>query len=109
MPSPRQVLASLIGADRATKWSLVGELGRIRWERRAKGRAFYLDFRPYGLVWSNRGIRITDRATAERLLQEIRGKVAERDSLDSVLAEYVPATAKLNQVPSHLMRWLAVK
>ena len=109
MPSPRQVLASLIGADRATKWSLVGELGRIRWERRAKGRAFYLDFRPYGLVWSNRGIRITDRATAERLLQEIRGKVAERDSLESVLADYVPTTAKLNQVPSHLVRWLAVK
>jgi len=54
---------------------LVGKLGRIR--SRRGGREFFLDFRPYRRAWSNRGIRITDEETACRLLEQIRGQVAE--------------------------------
>jgi len=86
----------------------MGELGKIR--RRRGGREFFLDFRPYGRVWSNRGIRITDEDTARRLLEQIRGRVAdESKALDEVLAEYLPVHAKPNLAPRWLERWLEVK
>ena len=107
MPSPARILASLHGADRAIRWALVGKLGRIR--SRREGREFYLDFRPYGRVWSNRGIRITDGETARRLLEQIRGKVAEGKPILEVLAEFLPQSAKPNLVPIWLERWLDTK
>jgi integrase len=85
----------------------VGKLGRIR--SRREGREFYLDFRPYGRVWSNRGIRITDGETARRLLEQIRGKVAEGKPILEVLAEFLPQSAKPNLVPIWLERWLDTK
>jgi hypothetical protein len=45
-------------------------------------REFYLDFRPVGRVWSNRGIRMTDEETARRLLEKIRDQVAESVSVE---------------------------
>ncbi|MCZ7619853.1 MAG: hypothetical protein M5U32_16700 [Myxococcota bacterium] len=87
--------------------SLVGKLGRIR--SRRGGREFFLDFRPYGRVWSNRGIRITDEATARRLLEKIRGQVAEDRPLPEVLADYLPAHAKPNLAPVWIDKWLDVK
>jgi len=107
MPSPAQVLASLEGTQRAVRWELVGKLGRIR--SRRGGREFFLDFRPYGRVWSNRGIRITDEATARRLLEQIRGQVAEERPLEEVLADYLPAHAKPNLVPAWIEKWLDLK
>jgi len=52
----------------------VAKLGRIRSRRRGKKgvQEFYLDFRPYGRVWSHRGIRLTDEETARRLMEQIR-------------------------------------
>lgn len=86
----------------------MGELGKIR--RRRGGREFFLDFRPYGRVWSNRGIRITDEDTARRLLEQIRGRVAEQNKpLDEILAAYLPVHAKPNLVPRWIERWLDVK
>jgi hypothetical protein len=85
----------------------VGKLGRIRGRR--GGREFYLDFRPYGRVWSNRGIRITDEDTARRLLEQIRGQVADGAKLEEVLARYQPPSAKTNLVPSWLERWLEIR
>ena len=107
MPSLATILTSLEGADRAIRFELVGKLGRIR--SRRGGREFFLDFRPYGRVWSNRGIRITDEATAHRLLEQIRGKVAEDRPLEEVLAGYLPAQAKPNLVPVWIEKWLDVK
>jgi len=107
MPSPARILASLADADRAVRWTLEGNLGQIR--SRRGGGEFYLDFRPYGRVWSNRGIRITDEETARRLLEQIRGKVADGKLLHEVLAEYLPANAKPNLVPSWMKRWLDVR
>ena len=107
MPSLATILTSLEGADRAIRFELVGKLGRIR--SRRGGREFFLDFRPYGRVWSNRGIRITDEATAHRLLEQIRGKVAEDQPLEEVLAGYLPAQAKPNLVPVWIEKWLDVK
>ncbi len=87
----------------------MGKLGRIRTEKRADGRAFYLDFRPYGRVWSHRGIRIRDEETARRVLESIRSKVAEGRPLDEVLAEFLPANAKPNLVPTWLQKWVAMR
>ncbi len=96
MPSVRSVLASLEGAGRAMGFKLVGDLGKIRRERRKGGWAYWIDLRPYGRVWSHRGIRITDEETAKRVLETIRGKVAEGRPLHEVLAEYASPTAKPN-------------
>ncbi len=104
-----QVIASLEGAPRGIRFELVGDLGRIRFQRRKGGRAYYLDFRPYGRVWSHRGIRITDEATARRVLEAIRSKVAEGRPLDEVIAEYLPSHAQPNLVPRWIARWLEVK
>ena len=100
LPSPsrrgrvRRLMDSIRAADRGTAFSLVGDLGKIRYEDRADGRAYFLDFRPYGRVWSHRGIRITDEETARRVLEAIRSKVAEGRPLDEVLAQYLPSSAK---------------
>ncbi len=91
------------------RFHLVGKLGRLRTEQRADGVAYCLDFRPYGRVWSHRGIRITDEATANRVLEAIRAKVAEGRHLLDVLAEYLPPDSKPNLVPSWMERWLEVK
>lgn len=107
MASPARLLATMEGAERAVRWELVGKLGRIR--SRRGGREFFLDFRPYGRVWSNRGIRITDEATARRLLEQIRGQVAEDRPLEEVLADYLPAQAKPNLVPVWVEKWLDLK
>ncbi len=102
------LLEALEGSTRAVRWSLVGQLGHIR--RRRDGRGYYLDLRPYGRVWSNRGIRITDEETARRVLEQIRGKVADEERrLPEVIAEYLPKKAKPNLVPSRLATWLEVK
>ena len=109
MASVRAVLASLEHAEHAIRYALVGKLGRIRSQRRKGGNAFYLDFRPYGRVWSHRGIRITDRETARRILEAIRAKVAEGQPLEEVLAGYMPPDSRPNLVPTWLERWLEVK
>jgi integrase len=109
VPSPRAILAALDGVDRAVRWFLVGKLGRIRGRVRGSQREFYLDFRPYGRVWSNRGILITDEDTARRLLERIRGEVAEDRTLEEVLASYMPVEAKPNRVPVWLERWLDIR
>jgi integrase/recombinase XerC len=105
--SARYILDRLGNAERGVRWELVGSLGKIRTRR--GGREFFLDFRPYGRVWSNRGIRITDEGTAGRLLEQIRAKVADGQSLEEVLATYLPPDAKPNLVPTWLARWIDLK
>lgn len=107
MASIRQILAFLDGAPRGNRCAIVGSLGTVR--RRTESGRYSLDFRPYGRVWSNRGIPITDEGTARRLLEQIRGMVADGDSLESVLARFQPAEAKANQVPTWIERWLDVR
>lgn len=105
--SVNQIIRSLKSADRATRWSIVGDLGRIR--RRGDTGTFYLDFRPHGRLYRHRGIPISDEATAQRLLEQVRGKVAEGRPLVEVLAEYAPEDSKPNHVHARIEHWLAVK
>ncbi len=107
MPSVVRILRSLETAASATRWSIVGDLGKIR--RRPDTGSFFLDFRPYGRLYGHRGIPITEEGTARRLLEQIRGKVAEGRHLEDVLAEYLPADAVPNLVSVRVQRWLAVK
>lgn len=69
MPSPAQILRSLEGATDANRWTIVGDLGKIR--RREDTGTYYLDFRPYGRLYRHRDIPITDVGTARRLLEQI--------------------------------------
>ena len=96
---------------RSLRWALVAKLGRIRSRTRGEdgAREFYLDFRPAARVWSNRGIRITDEATARRLLDRIRNEVAEGVSVEVVLARYQPTGSTTNLVPTWLDRWIALR
>jgi len=107
MPSPRQIFASLRDADRATRWRIVGELGKIR--RRGDTGTFFLDFRPYGRIYRHRGIPISDETTARRLLAQIQEKIAAGRHLEDVLADYQPAEATPNHVVVRMKRWLEVK
>ncbi|HME71544.1 MAG TPA: site-specific integrase [Myxococcota bacterium] len=109
MSSPRQILASLWDANRGKRWDLVAKLGCIRYERRQDGPAYYLDFRPYGRVWSNRGLRLRDEASATDLLEKIRRRVAEGCALEEVIASYASDDAGTNLIPWWLERWLEVK
>jgi len=111
MRSAARALTDSTGAEYAVRWALVGKLGRIRSRQRGEGgvREFYLDFRPYGRVWSHRGIRLLDEETARRLMEQIRGKVAEGMPLAEVLARYQPPSAKANRVPMWLARWLEIR
>ena len=89
------------------RWTIVGDLGKIR--RRTDTGTFFLDFRPYGRLYQHRGIPITDETTALRLLEQIRGKVADGRTLDEVLAQYLPEESKPNLVLTRVERWLQVK
>jgi integrase len=110
MTSARSILSSLAGTAPAVRFQIVGGLGRIRNRKlRGSGVGYYLDFRPYGRVWSHRGIQITDRATANRLLEQIRGEVAKGRALPDVLAAYLPATSKSNLAGTWLARWIAIR
>lgn len=86
---------------------MTGALGKIHF-RKDSGN-YLLDFRPLGRLYSNRGIPISDESTARRLLEQIRGKVADGRSLEEVLADYEPKDSATNLVPVWLERWLAVK
>jgi integrase len=105
------IRAALATSDRAVRWAAVAKLGRIRERTRAKSSRieFYLDFRPYGRVWANRGVPLTDRDGARRLLEFIRGEIAECGDPEGVLARYQSAKAKANLVPTRLERWLEVR
>src|SRR5690606_58231 len=96
---------------RSLPWALVAKLGRIRSRTRGEdgAREFYLDFRPVGRVWSHRGIRITDAATAQRLLDRIRKEVAEGVSVEVVLPRYQPTDSPTILVPTWLGRWIALR
>jgi len=111
MMSSLKLQRSLSVASRAVRWTLVGKLGRICHRVRGETgrREFFLDFRPHGRVWSNRGIAITDEETARRLIEQIRGLVAEGATLEAVLARYQPTTAKASSVAAWLPRWLEVR
>ena len=111
MPSAARLLEDTACAEYAVRWALVGKLGRIRSRKRGEGGEleFYLDFRPYGRVWSHRGIRLTDEETARRLMEQIRGQVADGMPLAEVLARYQPPGAKANMVPMWLGRWLEIR
>ena len=108
--SVARALADPAARDRAVRWVLVGKLGRIRRRMLRNGKeTFFLDFRPHGRVWSNRGIAITDEDHARRLLEQIRGKVADGRELDAVLAQYAPTQSKANLVETRLAQWLEIR
>jgi len=109
--SAARLLAHPARVSPAVRWALVAKLGRIRSRRRGKKSVgeFYLDFRPVGRVWTNHGVRITDEATAQRLLEKIRDQVSEEVSLEEVLARYQPASAPANLVSTWLERWIDLR
>jgi hypothetical protein len=107
MTSPVRILASLADADRAIRWRIVGDLGVVR--RRRDTRGWYIDLRPYGRIYRNRGIPIDSKKTAQRVLEQIRSELAEGRSIHQVLAAYLPERSKPNLFRSRLDRWLEVK
>ncbi len=102
-----RILASLADAERAIRWRIVGDLGVVR--RRRDTHGWYIDLRPYGRVYRNRGIPIDSRKTAQRILEQIRNELAEGRSINEVLAAYVPERSKPNLFRARLDHWLEVK
>jgi integrase len=91
----------------------VSNLGTIRTKRvRSGGIRFYLDFRTEAgvRVYSDRdSVPFADEQHAQAVLNLIRMKVAEERPLVEVLSEYLPPTAKPNQVQDRLVRWIEWK
>jgi integrase len=85
----------------------VGDLGVVR--RRKDTRSWYIDLRPYGRIYRNRGIPIDSKKTALRILEQIRSELAAGHSIHRVLATYLPERSRPNRFRSHLERWLEVK
>ena len=111
MLSAARLLTTPTATAPAIRSAHVAKLGRIRSRIRSNdgAREFYLDFRPIGRVWSNRGIRISDEETARRLLEKIRDQVAEGVPVAEVLARYQPIAATSNLVPTWLARWIELR
>jgi len=109
-PSSRQLVAHLARtADRDLRWAAVEQLGRIR-QRLQRGRiTFFLDFRPFGRIWSHNGVPIPDERTAQLVLKKIHARVAEGRDLESVLADFAGSNAAPNRVGTWLNNWLANK
>ena len=91
------------------------QLGRVR-SRTAKGRTtYYLDFRPFGEVYSQpnpsgkRGIPIRDRETARDVLAAIRNAMIEGKTTEAALAPYRPASAPAFLVSKCAKRWVKVQ
>ena len=103
-PRGRNLIAR--AADHATPWDMAEGLGVIR-KRKDRG-TWIIDLRPVGRVQSHHGIPFTRKKDAERILSEIRGKAATKP-LREVLAEYLPANAKPNRIPTKIAKWIKVK
>jgi integrase len=95
------------------RWSLVENLGTIRTRtRRSRSRkgseqtTYFIDFRPHGRLWTHRGVPMPDEKTAERVLRQIRARVAEGRDLESVLADFAGSTAAPSHVTTWLTKWL---
>lgn len=100
------------GVNEWLRLRLVADLGRVRRRRERRGGvSYFLDFRPKldRRLYSLHGVALTHEATAQRLLEQIRGLVADKRSLDEVLARYLPKHAKPNLVPARTEAWLEVK
>ena len=81
-------------------------LGRVR-QRTQRGRVtYFLDFRPFGRVWSHRGVPIPDERTAEKVLSKIRARVAEGRDLEAVLADFSGSDAAPGRILVWLDKWL---
>lgn len=106
---PRRVSSiAAKAADRAIPWEMAEGLGTIRKRTRKGETSWYIDLRPVGRVWSNRGIAFTRRKDAERILNEIRGKVANQP-LRQILSEYLPLDSRPNQIKTRLAEWIKTK
>jgi integrase len=108
--SLREFDDSLASRSRVT-WDEVRDLGKLRLERLGPGgRRYFLDFRPFARIYSDRdAVPFRDEEHARAVLNAIRTKLTEHRALDDVLAEYMPARSKPNQVQEKLARWLTSK
>ncbi len=84
-------------------------LGRIRHRAQRGQITYFLDFRPFGRVWSHRGVPIHDERTAQKVLAQIRARVAEGRDLIAVLADFSGSDAAPSRVLVWLDKWLALK
>lgn len=109
-PRPLREVAELLDGttDEDVRWALVDEVGRIRTRRRRSGKAYYwLDFRPFGALWSDRGEPLAERRDAEHLLRKVRALVAHGRPIEDAIAHFSTERATPNHVQTRLASWLA--
>lgn len=99
-------------SQRALAWVEMATLGTVRRRVRKSGETYYyLDFRPHGRVWqipTDVGqVTLTSPDIANRLLEQIRGRVAGGEQLEAVLDSFRRSSR------SHVLRraddWLKAK
>ena len=88
------------------RWELVEDFGRIRWRTHRGRRGPYLDFRPLGRVYSDRGTSFDSEQDAQRTLTRIRSKIASGRDPKAVLSEYQSKTSKSFRIESRLADWV---
>ena len=111
MASIRQVLPSLDGSDRGTRWANVAEVGKVRSRRTRQGRVrWFVDLRPYGRIFSAPGVGpLETERDAQRVLDHVQGELARGMSLEQILTTYLPKRAKQHLVETRLAVWLDAK
>jgi len=91
----------------------VSNLGKIRTKKLRSGAIrFFLDFRTEAgqRLYSDRdSVPFEDQRHAAAVLDLIRAKVSENRSLLEVLSEYLPPSAKPNQIQDKLVGWIEWK
>ena len=94
------------GARRVISYDMLERIGTVR--RKSKSR-WFIDLRPYGFgkLYSDRGEPLRTRADAQRLLNQIHGKMRKGQTLESVIDEFYPDLSKRHLVRFHAEAWLA--
>ncbi|HME74064.1 MAG TPA: phage integrase N-terminal SAM-like domain-containing protein, partial [Myxococcota bacterium] len=93
---------------------MAGKYGKLAWRKAANGKRFpYLDFRPHGRVYSfpdpsggPRPVVFATRAQAERVLEGIRGRVADGLSIERALAPFLSRPSVGLLIDRRLPAWL---
>lgn len=104
----RELLASLVAEDRATRFDAVERVGKVRKRKTATGKGrWFVDLRPFGQIYSVPGSGpIETKKQAVRILRHVQGELSRNKSLDEILAVYVPISSKPLRIETQLATWM---
>jgi integrase len=74
--------------------------------RGPRGRGWVVDVRPVGLIYTWNGVPLTDRAVADRLLEQIRTRIVQGMTLEEAALPFLSAKNPSRRVVAQYGRWV---